>query len=553
MFLLRRMRTAESRRGVTGLRAWQVRLLTHTLPRVARRPRTRRALSRALINAYAYALPTRPRPLSLAADYTSWSSLTDRTYTGRHLDPAPPRDDLPSVDAVVAVFRRAEGQEVKATDTSVLFSFFAQWFTDSFLRTSRSTSRHKNSSTHEIDLCQIYGLNRAQTDSLRGGGGRLKSQLIGPDREEYPPYLFAEGLGGELTIKPEFAGLHRFDALRPFLGESLEYRKHMFAVGLEYGNSTLGHTLLNTLFLREHNRIAGLLEAENPGWDSDRIFETTRNVMIVLELKLVIEEYIRHIAPFDFPLEVVPFIADRERWNRPNRMSIEFDLLYRWHPLVPEAVDFGFGTGPLAAAGLVNANPLVLEHGIEPLIASASRQQAGKIGLRNTAGFLTDVDRKTVELMRGARLRSFNDYRDAFGLDRLTSFDQLTADSRVRDELARLYPGGIDDLEWYVGIFAEGYPQYRMMGALMTTMVAHDAFTQALTNPLLARDVFTENTFTATGMQIITDTRCLQQIVERNSRRPGEAFASFACTSRDAEVDHNAVTTLHHNEIEMSA
>ena len=31
-----------------------------------------------------------------------------------------------------------------------------------------------------------------------------------------------------------------------------------------------------------------------------------------------------------------------------------------------------------------------------------------------------------------------------------------------------------------------------MMGELLTTMVANDAFTQALTNPLLARNVFNE-------------------------------------------------------------
>ena len=39
--------------------------------------------------------------------------------------------------------------------------------------------------------------------------------------------------------------------------------------------------------------------------------------------------------------------------------------------------------------------------------------------------------------MRKARLRSFNDYREAYGLNRLASFDELTADaSRSRT------PGG---------------------------------------------------------------------------------------------------------------
>ena len=56
----------------------------------------------------AYAAALRPRPLTLASDYTSWKSLTDRTYSGRHLPPADPRfvDGLPSPEEVVDLFRR---------------------------------------------------------------------------------------------------------------------------------------------------------------------------------------------------------------------------------------------------------------------------------------------------------------------------------------------------------------------------------------------------------------------------------------------------------------
>ena len=92
-----------------------------------------------------------------------------------------------------------------------------------------------------------------------------------------------------------------------------------------------------------------------------------------------------------------------------------------------------------------------------------------------------------------------------------------------------LYDGDIDQLEWYVGIFAEDYPDYMMMGELLTTMVACDAFTQALTNPLLARHVFNEETFSAAGMEIINQTSSLQQIVARNSTSPEAVVASFDC------------------------
>ena len=136
-------------------------MLARQLPRIIEPltslPPVRRLASRMLINYYSYATSLRPRALSMASDYTTWSSLTDRKFTGRHLPPADPEfiAALPSESDVNALYRR--DQEIKSTDTSVWFMFFAQWFTDSFLRTSREDFR-QNTSTQEIDLCQIYGL-----------------------------------------------------------------------------------------------------------------------------------------------------------------------------------------------------------------------------------------------------------------------------------------------------------------------------------------------------------------------------------------------------------
>jgi prostaglandin-endoperoxide synthase 2 len=498
----------------------------------------RRLVSRTVINKFGYATTLRPRALSLASDYTSWLSLTDRTYSGRHLPPSTTEQQaaLPPEADVVALYRRE--RFTPATDTSVMFMFFAQWFTDSFLRTSLTDYR-KNESNHEIDLCQIYGRNIDATNLLRSGErGRLKSQMI--DGEEYPEFLFAPREAGQPAVfKPEFEGL--FDQV--FITDVIlrsapeQQTDTFFAVGLEHGNSTIGNTVMNTVFLREHNRVAGILAAENPGWDDERVFQTARNILIVMLLKLVVEEYIMHIGPFDFPIEAVPFIADDERWNRPNWCAVEFNLLYRWHPLVPDTI--GTGPGALDASGFRNNNPLVLEKGIEAITAMCSKEPAGSIELHNTPAFLVDsanpswpsVEQVTVALMRNARLRSFNDYREAYGLQRLTSFDELTSNAEVRQRLEALY-GGIDKVEWYVGIFAEDYPDYMMMGELLTYMVANDAFTQALTNPLLARNVFNDATFTNTGMGIIKKTSSLQDIVTRNATSPNAVHVSFSYSAK---------------------
>ncbi len=512
------------------------RLIPMIVKPIASIPPLARFLSRKVINQFGYATTLRPRPLSLASDYTSWLSLTDKSYSGRHLPPSTPeyRAGLPSEADVTALFRREE--EVLSTDTSVAFVFFAQWFTDSFLRTDLADFR-KNESNHEIDMCQIYGRTITQTDLLRSGaGGHLKSQLI--DGEEYPAFLFQpREPGAPLIFKTEFDGLFDPAFITDVIlaGAPDDRKDSFFAVGLEHGNSTIGSTMLNIVSLREHNRLADMLAADNPEWDDERLFQTARNIMIVLLLKLVVEEYIEHIGPWDTPVELVPFIADEQRWNRPNWCAVEFNILYRWHSLVPDAI--GDGAELLSSTEWRNNNPLVLSTGLEKLLAFCSTQRSGKIGLLNTPTFLVDrsrpdwpsIEERTVTLSRQAQLRSLNDYRTAYGLARHASFDQLTKDQTVRERLRALYPT-VDDVEWYVGIFAEDYPDYLMMGELMTTMVANDAFTQAFTNPLLARNIFTDATFTAHGMKVISDTRSLQDIVARNSPTPADVYVSFECS-----------------------
>ena len=519
-----------------------VALATNVLRRLPFGPRL---VTSAFVSLLANASPPRPRPFSLAGDYTSWISLTDRSFTGRHLPVAAEGRPLPTAAEVLELFRRPPGGETPSADTSVLFMLFAQWFTDSFLRTDHTDLR-KNTSTQEIDFCQIYGLSESKTRLLRSmEGGRLKSQQI--DGQEYPPFLFERTAGGRHAVKPEFKGLHDEDWLLDVLlaGVSDRQKDLFFAVGLEHGNSTAGSTALDVLFLREHNRIAALLAKEydlgreTPVWDrrmtvadlDERLFQTTRLIMIVLLLKLVIEEYIRHIAPHDPPLRVRPGMAAGKPWNRSNWIAVEFNLLYRWHSLVPDTVTTDAGQVS-AKEFLRDNNEAVVSKGIEWVMTQCSRSRASRVGLLNTPDFLTErrrpdhpaVEERSIALMRFARLQSYNAYRQRFGLAPKSSLAEVTSDPEVLRRLEELY-GDVDALEWYVGIFAEDHLDDGMMGELLTAMVGYDAFTQALTNPLLSSQVFGESTFTRTGLGIIAGTRSLRQILARNIPRSADAVA----------------------------
>ena len=56
---------------------------------------------------------------------------------------------------------------------------------------------------------------------------------------------------------------------------------------------------------------------------------------------------------------------------------------------------------------------------------------------------------------------------------------------------------------------------------LLLRMVAVDAFSQALTNPLLSEHVFNAATFTQWGLDLINSTSKLGDILERNVPKRG--------------------------------
>lgn len=455
-------------------------------------------------------MPPRPEPLSTMAGYTSWASLTDRTYSGRHLPPVPDGgENRPTPEAAGGLFTRGESM-IPCPRSTVLFAYFAQWFTDGFLRGDTNIPRdpRKNSSNHHIDLNQVYGLNEAATAALRTfDGGLLKSQLI--NGGEFPPYLCENG-----TIKPEFAPLSviRFDRL------SDAQRDTLFATGSDRGNGQIGFTMLTVLFLREHNRVARLLALEHPRWDDERLFQTARNILIVLLIKLVVEEYINHITPYHFRFTLDPGLParlDRAPWHRQNWASVEFNLVYRWHSLIPSHLSVGGRDLPMAETFFGSA--LIPGPGLGRLFEDASRQRAGRIGLFNTDPVLREIDVASIADSRALGLAPYNSYREHCRFPRVRAFEQISGDRRVSGALRELY-SDVDDVDLYVGLFAEepGSPA-AILPPLLTKIIAIDAFSQALTNPLLAPRIFNAATFSPAGMRLIATTRRLSDVLHRNT------------------------------------
>lgn len=492
-------------------------------------PPVHTAFNMVLTNVSILRFPTRPNPLSTMSHYTSWDSLIDRTYSGRHLPPAAdPNRVLPPIEQFYDLFARTEF--IESPKSTVLFAAFAQWFTDQFLRSDRGhpdpsasdptaikRDLRKNESNHEIDLTSLYGLRREVTLQLRTmQGGLLKSQEI--NGEEYPPYLYEGG-----RIKPEFSMLKVLEL--PTYTMSAAQRNKLFAMGGDTSNLQIGFVMHTTLFLREHNRIARLLALAYPDWDDERLFSTSRNILTVLLMKIVVEDYINHITPYHFKLTLEPHSFPNEPWYRQNWMSVEFQLLYRWHSLVPSV--YRIADHDIPIEGTFANTEIVSSNGLGELFEDLSQQAAGQVGMCNTPPILWPVEAVSIQQGRDVELRSYNDYRELAGFPRVTAFEQITGNLKVRESLRRLYQH-VDNIEFYPGLFAEEAPPNSVLPPLIGRVVGLDAFSQVYTNPLLASRIYNEETFSPLGMKIIKDTKTLADVVNRNvPQRAGRYFVSM--------------------------
>jgi prostaglandin-endoperoxide synthase 2 len=480
---------------------------------VNKTPFLARIANRLIINNAVLKAPCRPLALSTQAPYTTWPALTDRTWFSRYLPPAP-QDGLPPVAEVAGLFKlRPDRPPVLSGRSSLLFPSFAQWFTDGFLMTD--DDRRRTRTNHQIDLSQLYGLDATVTAVLRqrseqpGDKGKLKSVTSGTGEWAPPLYDAAGARDPAFALVPE--PTHLPD------NWPAEKRAALFAFGGERANSTAFTAAINTLFLREHNRLCTLIERGNPAWNDERVFQTARNINIVQLLKVVVEEYINHISPYWMKLLADPAPAYTARWNRQNWIPVEFNLLYRWHSLVPASAMWG-GTA-VDLGGLRFDNRALLRDGLVTALAGASETKAWRMGLFNTVPMLDMVDQLSIQQGRVNQLARYNDYRAIMQYPKVTRFEQINGDPLVVSELRRVY-GDVDQIEFFTGLFAEELPARSAVPPLIGRMVAADAFSHALTNPLLSPHVYNEATFSAAGMDAIGKTSTLGDLLARNDMVP---------------------------------
>uniref|UniRef100_A0A3Q2ID79 Prostaglandin G/H synthase 1 n=1 Tax=Equus caballus TaxID=9796 RepID=A0A3Q2ID79_HORSE len=379
--------------------------------------------------------------------------------------------------------------------TNLMFAFFAQHFTHQFFKTSgKMGPGFTKALGHGVDLGHIYGDNLERQYHLRlFKDGKLKYQML--NGEMYPP-----------TVEQAPVLMHYPRGIPP---------QNQMAVGQEVFGLLPGLMLYATLWLREHNRVCDLLKTEHPTWDDEQLFQTARLILIGETIKIVIEEYVQQLSGYFLQLKFDPELLFGVHFQYRNRIAMEFNHLYHWHPLMPDS--FRVGSQEYSYKQFLFNTSMLVDYGVEALVDAFSRQIAGRIGGgRNLDHHVLHVAVDVIKESRELRLQPFNEYRKRFGMKPYASFQELTGEKEMAAELEELY-GDIDALEFYPGLLLEKCHPNSIFGESMIEIGAPFSLKGLLGNPICSPEYWKPSTFGGEMGFNIVKTATLKKLVCLNT------------------------------------
>nr|XP_045012027.1 prostaglandin G/H synthase 1 isoform X2 [Jaculus jaculus] len=465
----------------------------------------REMLMRLVLTVRSNRIPS-PPTYNLAHDYISWESFSNVSYYTRVLPSVPQgcptpmgtkgKKQLPDAQILADRLLLRRKFIPAPQGTNLMFAFFAQHFTHQFFKTSgKMGPGFTKALGHGVDLGHIYGDNLDRQYHLRlFKDGKLKYQVL--NGEVYPPSV------------EEAQVLMRYPPGVP--------PRNQMAVGQEVFGLLPGLVLYATIWLREHNRVCDLLKAEHPTWDDEQLFQTTRLILIGETIKIVIEEYVQHLSGYFLQLKFDPELLFRAQFQYRNRIAIEFNQLYHWHPLMPDS--FKVGTHEYSYEQFLFNTSMLVDYGVEALVDAFSHQRAGQIGGgRNIDHHVLHVAVDVIRESREMRLQPFNEYRKRFGMKPYTSFQELTGETEMAAELEELY-GDIDALEFYPGLLLEKCQPNSIFGESMIEIGAPFSLKGLLGNPICSPEYWRPSTFGGeTGFNVV-NTATLKKLVCLNTK-----------------------------------
>ncbi len=287
-----------------------------------------------------------------------------------------------------------------------------------------------NATSSYLDGSMIYGYDAATATSLRSlSGGRLKTSA------------------GDL-LPTDAAG------------------NYLAGDGRVNENPEL--TSLQTVFVREHNRVAARVAAADPRLTDEQVYQQARAQVVGEVEAITVNEWL----PALLGRGLAPYAGYNPAVNA--GVANEFATAgYRFgHSLLADDIEFLGNDGRPVAPGVAlkdafNNPALVAAHGIDPLLKYLASDPSNEVdtkvvdsvrnflfGAPGAGGF--DLASLNVQRGRDHGLADYNATRAAYGLPKVTTFAQVTSDVALQAKLKQLY-GTVNNIDLWVGVLAEDH------------------------------------------------------------------------------------------------
>jgi linoleate 8R-lipoxygenase/9,12-octadecadienoate 8-hydroperoxide 8R-isomerase len=353
--------------------------------------------------------------------------------------------------------------------SSVLFYLASIIIHDCFRTDHRDYANSLTSSY--LDLSPLYGSNQDEQDQMRTfADGRLKPDCFSEARLLF----FPPGVGCLLIM---------FNRFHNHVVENL--------ARINEGNRFARPTPLAEGEQDEKKKEA--YKAKVAKFDND-LFQTGRLITCGLYVNIILIDYVRTILDLnrtDSNWQLNPRAEMKDvAIGVGNQVSAEFNLVYRWHSTIsdrdekwtkelwdglfgkgrdPKTVEVGEFLGKMTEvykktdkdpakrlfAGLKrNDDGTLPDQPLVDILVSSVEDCANSFGPNRVPEVMRAIEVLGIEQSRSWNLCSLNEFRKYFGLEPHRTFDDITSDKYVAEQLKHLYDHP-DKVEIYPGIVVE--------------------------------------------------------------------------------------------------
>lgn len=305
------------------------------------------------------------------------------------------------------------------------------------------------------------------------------SAVYGSSDEEMAALRTNNGSGAYMRTSP-----HPTGDLLPTVQDGLG--GFFFLAGDHRVNEQIGLIVTHTLFVREHNYQVDRLKADpaNAGMSDEELFQRARRIVGAIMQNITYNEWLPALLGED----AMPSDVKYDDTVNPA-ISNEFaTALFRFgHTMLAEQIrrvdndrmSIDAGDAFLSTA-FFNPTEITNNGGIGPILKGLASQRKQEVDAKITdevRNFLFGFDGATggfdlasLNIQRGRDhgLCDYNDAREAFGLTRVNSFDDISSDPEVVSALRSLYgqtdgQDNVNNIDLWVGALAEDhYPGSRV-------------------------------------------------------------------------------------------